>query len=400
MMETYHSTNRAVLVFVGIGLATAAAHIGNNFTTYLIGGLIDRFDFTPVQMGAWSMTETLAYGASMFLIAPTVVSFSPRRLLIAAGLLVTCAQLGSANLTLYAPLLAGRIATGVGFGLANTALNLAAGRTESPARALSIGIAVQTVLYALVNIGLPMVGARFGVAGMFCALAALSALFTAAAIWLPAAPQINAAQVTPQPMALGSDGWRVLVSMALFTFGSLAIWPFMERAAHGIGLSAVTYGRYQSIATIASMLGNLGLAAVGVRAPRAVPLAVAVLVCGLSCAALTTVTEGWLFALALVIFNASWFISYPLLMGIGYGVDRSGRLAVMSSGIWLLMMSLGSLATGITAQLLRGYQPIGPMGFIACVGAIMVIWPLARRIDAGSVDTAQRRNAPLAAPRC
>jgi hypothetical protein len=148
------------------------------------------------------------------------------------------------------------------------------------------------------------------------------------------------------------------------------------------------------------MLGNLGLAAVGVRAPRAVPLAVAVLVCGLSCAALTTVTEGWLFALALVIFNASWFISYPLLMGIGYGVDRSGRLAVMSSGIWLLMMSLGSLATGITAQLLRGYQPIGPMGFIACVGAIMVIWPLARRIDAGSVDTAQRRNAPLAAPRC
>jgi predicted MFS family arabinose efflux permease len=374
--------NRTTLVFVGIGIATAAAHIGNNFTTYLIGGLIDRFDFTPVQMGAWSMAETLAYAASMFLIAPRVASLSPRYLLMAAGLLVTGAQLWSAGLSHYAPLLAGRVATGVGFGLANTALNLAAGRTDSPARSLSIGIAVQTFLYALINIGLPMVGAKFGVAGMFCALAVLSALFTLPAIGLPAAPEKHPVKVGRKPADIGGDGWRVLIAMALFTFGSLAIWPFMERAAHAIGLSAVTYGRYQSIATIASMLGNLGLAAVSARLSRTMPLVGAVLVCGLSCAALTTVAEGWAFALALVIFNASWFVSYPLLMGIGYFVDRSGRLAVMSSAIWLLMMSLGSLGTGIAAQLLRGYQPVGPMGFIICLGAIVVIWPLARRLDA------------------
>jgi predicted MFS family arabinose efflux permease len=374
--------NGLALVFFGIGMATAAAHIGNNFTTYLIGGLIDRFGFTPVQMGAWSMIETLAYAASMFLIAPRVASLSPRQLLIVAGLLVTGAQLGSAGLSNYVPLLTGRVATGVGFGLANTALNLAAGRTDSPARALSIGIAIQTLLYALINIGLPMVGAQFGVAGMFCALAALSVLFTLPAIWLPGAPQKPLAKVARQPTAIGGDGWRVLICMALFTFGSLAIWPFMERAAHAIGLSAVTYGRYQGVATIASMLGNLGLAAVGGRLSRTLPLVAAFLVCGLSCAALTTVTEGWVFALALVVFNASWFVSYPLLMGIGYVVDHSGRLAVMSSAVWLLMMSLGSLATGITAQLFRGYQPVGPMGFIMCLGAILVIWPLARRLDA------------------
>jgi hypothetical protein len=121
---------------------------------------------------------------------------------------------------------------------------------------------------------------------------------------------------------------------------------------------------------------------VNARLSRTLPLVGAVLVCGLSCAALTTVAEGWAFALALVIFNVSWFVSYPLLMGIGYFVDRSGRLAVMSSAVWLLMMSLGSLATGIAAQLLRGYQPVGPMGFIICLGAIVVIWPLARRLDA------------------
>jgi len=49
--------------------ATGAAHIGNNFTTYLVGGLIDRYGFTPIQLGAWSMAETLAYAAAMFLVA-------------------------------------------------------------------------------------------------------------------------------------------------------------------------------------------------------------------------------------------------------------------------------------------------------------------------------------------
>jgi predicted MFS family arabinose efflux permease len=369
-------------VLIGIGIATAAAHIGNNFTTYLIGGLIDRFDFTPVQMGAWSMVETLAYAASMFLIAPRVATLSPRYLLMAAGVLVASAQVGSAGLNQYAPLLAGRIATGIGFGLANTALNLAAGRTNNPARALSIGIAVQTFLYALINLGLPIVGAQFGVAGMFCALALLSTLFTLPAVWLPSASGERLITVRAERADIGGEGWRVLICMALFTFGSLAIWPFMERAAHAIGLSAIIYGRYQSIATIASMAGNLGLAAVSARLTRTLPLACALLLCGVSCAALTTVTQGWAFALALVMFNASWFVSYPLLMGIGYAVDRTGRLAVLSSAVWLLMMSLGSLATGITAQLLRSYQPVGPMGFVICLGAIVVIWPLARRLDA------------------
>jgi predicted MFS family arabinose efflux permease len=328
------------------------------------------------------MVETLAYAASMFMIAPRVATLSPRYLLMAAGVLVSAGQLWSAGLSHFAPLLAGRFVTGVGFGLANSALNLAAGRTNSPARALSIGIAVQTFLYALINIGLPMVGAQFGVGGMFCALAGISALFTLPAIWLPAAPGKRPVNRDSTAVAVSGEGWRVLIAMALFTFGSLAIWPFMERAAHAIGLSAVIYGRYQSIATVASMLGNLGLAAVSPRLTRTVPLACALLLCGASCAALTTVTEPWAFALALVIFNASWFVSYPLLMGIGYSVDRSGRLAVLGSAVWLLMMSLGSLATGITAQLLRGYQPVGPMGFIFCMAAILVIRSLSRRLDA------------------
>jgi predicted MFS family arabinose efflux permease len=381
-----------VSLILGIGAATAAAHMGNNFTTYLIGGLMDHFGFTPVQMGAWSMTETLAYATAMFLVAPRVASLSPRLLMIIAGALVVAAQLGSAALVSYVPLLIGRVMTGCGFGLANSALNLAAGRREHPAHAISAGIAVQTVLFALINIGLPFVGAHFGVAGMFEALAGLSAVFTLAAGWLPAEPGKSDKDAGGVISArLGPDGSRVLVSMALFTFGSLAIWPFIERAAHAINLSAVTFGRYQSVATLVSALGNFILALIAARLRLSWSLTSAVFICAGACAALTTVSTGSAFGWALILFNASWFICYPLLLGIAYAVDEGGRLAVLSSGVWLLMMSLGSLATGVLAQALGGYRMVGPLGMVFCLISVATIWPLARRLDAG------KRLAQLAA---
>jgi predicted MFS family arabinose efflux permease len=369
------------MLFVGVGFATAAAHLGNNFTTYLIGGLIDRFQFSPLQMGAWSMVDMLAYAAAMFLIAPKVSSISPRRLALAAGALVAIAQILSAGLASYTLLLFTRIGTGIGFGLANTALNLAAGRTSHPARAISAGIALQTLLYALINIVLPMIGERYGVAGMFCALATLSAVFSLLVGALPATPAEDRNCPRVPSAAIGADGWQVLAAMALFTFGSLAIWPFIERAAHAIGLSAVSYGRIQSIATIASMLGNVALAAVNARIRGTALLILALVVCGCACGALTSVAAEFAFACALVVYNASWFVTYPLLLAIAYQVDSTGRLAVLCSAAWLLMMSLGSLATGLTAQIFGGYTLVGPLGMLICFAAVSVIWPLARRLD-------------------
>ena len=374
----------SVGLLFGIGAATAAAHIGNNFTTYLIGGLIDRYGFTPIQMGAWSMTESLSYAAAMFLLAPRAGRLSPRLLIAAAGALIVTAQFAAAAVSAYPLLLATRVATGIGFGIANAAVNLAAGRTAHPARAISLGITFQTLLYAAVNIALPMIGQRFGVGGMFVALGALSAILLAGALGVPGrhAPTAAATRAVVDSATLGRDHLRVLVAMALFTFGSLAIWPFMERAAHAVGISAVLFGRFQSAATIASAFGNLILALLVARLPRGLSLLGSLLVCGLSCALLTTVHGHAVFVVALLAYNVSWFVTYPLLLGIGFAIDGSGRLAVLCSAVWLTMMALGSLATGIIAELLGGYAPAGLLGLLFCLAAAAAVWPLARRQDA------------------
>lgn len=67
-----------------------------------------------------------------------------------------------------------------------------------------------------------------------------------------------------------------------------------------------------------------------------------------------------------------------------------GRLAVITTGTWLLAQSLGSLAAGAIAQGFGGYAPIGPLGALTCIAAIAVVWPLARRFDAIKAATVIR----------
>lgn len=372
----------AIATLVGIGAASTAAHLGNNFTTYLVGGLIDRFGYGPLAMGAWNMAETLSYAAAMFVIAPRARRLDARLLAMVATALVVLAQGLSAFLSAFPLLLLGRLGTGLGFGIMNSAVNLAAGRTAHPARAISLGITFQTILFAGIALTLPQVGKDHGVMGMFLALAGLSLGLGLLALWLPGGTGLpEGGEAPPAPAPLNADGYRVLAAMALFAFGTLAIWPFIERTAHAIGVPATQFGRYQSLSVLTSALGNALLAAMVQRLPRALPLGLALGACGTACALLTTVTTGPAFGAALVGYNTCWFLSYALLLGLAYACEESGRLAVMTTGTWLLFQSLGSLAAGGIAQRFGGYAPIGPLGAMACVMAIAVALPLARRLD-------------------
>ena len=62
-------------------------------------------------------------------------------------------------------------------------------------------------------------------------------------------------------------------------------------------------------------------------------------------------------------------------------MDPTGRLAVTASGTWLLFQSAGSLAAGMIAQAFGGYSPVGPLGLVACLAAIAIMWPVARRTE-------------------
>jgi predicted MFS family arabinose efflux permease len=312
----------------------------------------------------------------MFLFAPRAHTFRPRRMALIASAMIAVVQIASAATAFYPLLLAGRVVTGFAYGVLNTAVNVAAGRTSQPARAISVGIALQVVLFAVMNVTIPRIGAAGGVGAMFIALGLISGTLALGMLPLPDNTEADASGHAHQdvpPMAPG--GWPVLAAMALFAFGTMAIWPFMERAAHAIHLPATTFGLYQSSAMVLSSLGSFALTFVLARGARRGLLEIALMTCGTMCAVLTTVNSQVVFAIALQLYNVSWYITYPLLLGLAYAHDPHGRLAVRTTGTWLLAQSAGSLAAGFVAQVTAGYGVVGCLGMVTCAIAVgIVIW--------------------------
>lgn len=371
---------------LGIAAASGAAHLGINYTPFLVGGLIDRYGFGPFLMGTFASAETFAFAGAMFLFAPRAHRFRPRRMGLVASGVIAGVQIVSALTGFWPLLVLGRVATGFGYGMLNTAVNVAAGRTSQPARAISVGISLQVLLFTVMNVTIPMIGAAGGVGAMFVALGLISAALALGMLTLPDDREEAAAgeprRVVP-PMAPG--GWPVLAAMALFAFGTMALWPFMERAAHAIGLPATAFGRYQSLATLLSSGGNFALTMVLARGPRRGLLEVALMTCGVMCAVLTTVNSQLVFAIALQLYNVSWYITYPLLLGLAYAHDPHGRLAVRTTGTWLVAQSAGSLAAGYVAQQTAGYGLVGCLGMVTCAIAVgIVIWFQARLVRQGA----------------
>jgi MFS family permease len=361
-------------ICLGIASASGAAHLGINYTPFLVGGLIDRYGFGPALMGAFATAETLAFACAMFVFAPRADRYRPRRMALIASATIAGVQIAS-SLTAFLPLLiAGRLATGFGYGMLNTAVNVAAGRTSQPSRAISVGISLQVLLFTVMNLTIPQIGAWGGVGAMFVALGLISGTLALGMVPLPdgtaAAARGEGAAPVP-PMAPG--GWPVLAAMALFAFGTMAIWPFMERAAHAIGLSAIAFGRDQSLAMLLSSAGNFALTMLLARGPRRGYLEVALLTCGTTCALLTMVNNQWVFAIALQLYNVSWYIVYPLILGLAYQHDPHGRLAVRTTGTWLVAQSAGSLAAGFVAQATAGYGLVGCLGMGTCAMAVVIV---------------------------
>ena len=254
---------------LGIAAVSAAAHIGINYTQYLVGGLIDRYGFGQFLMGCFASIESFAFAGAMFLFAPRAHAFRPRRMALIASGMIAVTQIAVAHTAFWPVLLLSRVVTGFAFGTLNTAVNVAAGRTSQPSRAISVGISLQVVLFAVMNWTIPSIGKAGGVGAMFIALGLISGTLALGMLTLPddAEAGSKTREVADVP-PIAPGGWPVLAAMALFAFGTMAIWPFMERAAHAINLPATTYGLYQGLAMALSCLCTFGLTMALARGPR------------------------------------------------------------------------------------------------------------------------------------
>ncbi|MCW2318382.1 putative MFS family arabinose efflux permease [Rhodoblastus acidophilus] len=360
--------------WLAVGAVDSAAHSMNSLGPFVVGGLIEELHFSATRMGVWSMTEMLAYAVSMFILAPRAGRLSLPALAFGAALLAAAGQILSAVLDSYVLLVLLRVATGTGFGLLNTAVNVFAARSPNPDKAISFAMAIQTALFAAMGFVLPKAGEIGGRPGMFLALGA----FVLALIPFMLLQPSGAPERKPAPEAQNRRPWPklrhvapMLAATALFTLGSLAIWPFTERIGLAAGIDRAGFGFLTSVSNVLGFAACVGGGLLGARFGRTVPTLVFLLASGVACFVQAAPPDAQAFAIAFVANYALWFLAYPALIGAACALDPVGRLPTLCTASWLLSQAAGSVLAGAAGDA-GNYAAIGWFGLICCASAAAV----------------------------
>ena len=301
---------------------------------------------------------------------------------IAAWVALGLVAIGNAASALPLPLgalLAVRLVTGLGEGMASGLALVILSDTRHPDRSFALAVAAPI----LVGLGafqlIPPLAQRFGYGGLVMALAALAVLF---AMLVPLLP----ARGRPQALAGGNPGGqRALVMAALgaafvYHVGLGAIWAFIERVGRGAGLSAELVGRTLGVAVMFGLAGSLLATLIGVRFGRLWPIAAAVTG---QCVALTLLAEpigAARFALAACAFQFLWLLSVPYQLGIIAAADQGGRIFVLALAFQAGGVAVGPVVAGFLLGGPGGFTPVRI--FTACSLALSLVLyaPVTRRL--------------------
>jgi len=365
-----------------VGLAGAVAQSDFAAQPFLIGAWIDHSSFTARQASLLAFCEASSVTLTMFGVSPRMRSVSLSRLAFVASLLLIAAQVLSTTTRQYVLLAACRCAAGVALGLLSAAANTAAARTESPERAFAISTGVMVLLFSGLSILLPISGRDLGSGGMFGALAIMSAMCVPAWKLLPSGRTASTTAAISPPrhhIPIGA-ATSVIATMLLFSSGAAAIVAFSERIGHSIGMSPNEIGATSAIAYLLSLIGPIGVAGLGTRVGRTVPLLVGLIGTAASCVAVAEAWNSVSYGVSLVFYNAIWWFAYSYILGMASTIDRDGMLVSIAGGTYLVGFSCGTGLAGVVATALN-YSAIGWTAALTCVSGVCVIWQTARKAD-------------------
>jgi len=313
--------------------------------------------------------------------------FGPRRITLAAGLLMASAMLVQAFAGSFGLLLAARLAFGVGYGMVWTAglCWLAGAAGGPPALGGSIasagvggvaGPAASGALTQHLGLAVPLLAAAAGFAVITAGLGALRLPAIAAAPRSAAAAGLRAA-------ARDRDiiGACAAVIVAGLSTGVCAL--LVPARLHAAGASPGQIGLAFAAAGILFAAGSALTAAVGRRAVnlRVICAGMLAVTAALSIGLLSTAPLAVIVLLCAATGARSvlWTVSYPLAAAAaGRGGTGLGAAVGLLNGIWAATAVLGPLAAGLAAGHLSARAAFGLTG-AACAAGLAVTLAVAWR---------------------
>lgn len=330
--------------------------------------------FDDRQLGyvaAWDINATAAaIGISTFLIG----RLNWRHLALAGLLLIVVGNVMTGGSHDYTSIIAARICTGLGEGLAIAVSFAVLGRAANPDRAFGIYLVVGLTVSAAVLVLVPVLQGRFGAAAVFYGIAALTLAATALLRWLPQqsnGPSAGLDGSADVSMHLAVAG---LVGVFLYFIAQGAVWSYFERIGAASGVEPVVIGRAMGISSFSGVGGALAAVALVTRYGRFWPLIISGAISALSFWMLRGHVTAAQLITAGILFNFGWNLAQPLLSGICSDADCRGRVVVAMGCIQTVGFGLGP---ALAAMMLRGHDFAPSLWMSGAVLAVSLVIVLA-----------------------
>ncbi len=380
-------------------LATFAAsgigYLGSAAAPIIVQALIDA-GLDHHHAGDLGTIELLALAVASTLITPYVPVVSHRKLAVGGALMAALGLVISAFSVGYAVMIAGRLVTGAGSGLAISGANAAVAAREDAERIFAIIWTMGGAVTGALAMMLPGVVAGGNYPAGFGALLLLCIVGLPCILWIPPKPVAAPAQLTTESAgtmtgtpggselglgkAFGPLAMMAIAGMFLYSAGEQALWTFAYNIPIEAGVDPTLASQILAFTTMMGLAGGAIAALLGVRLGRVLPIVVGTLFSAVGrWLYISAASSGTLLAGALFWGVGFYFVS-PYQIGLAAALDRKGRVAVASAGA----MNFGyAVGPGMAGRILQYMDRDWLMAVIAgsTVASMLLLLPLAIRVD-------------------
>lgn len=345
----------------------------------LIMSVLEDVGFDVIASGN-ILTWALLASAVVGLATSRFASGSHRRTLASIGLIVAIIGfLVAAFAGSPGAVVTGFIIGGAGVGTAISSSGAAIAAVRNPNRVSATSGVVNRLLVMVVLALIPTIG--LAQITVFGALALLAAISLAVTVWLPDTPDYSTADIvaeapagsrTPRTVMLAGIG--VLIVFPVWGTSEDSVWTLAPVLGNAVGLSEQSLGFALSAAAGVGAAAMLVVTLLGTRIGRAVPLAAALLLGGITKIWIGMTTDALTLAVLIVVVNTIYAFAFVLFIATAAGLDARGSWSGPLIGAYIVGSSFAPIigAWVIESVGIANFGLI--MGIVSFVVIIPTVW--------------------------
>ena len=225
--------------------------------------------------------------------------------------------------------------------------NAVVARSTDPDRLYGIILAVQRLTSAVVVFVVPFIMSSEGYRGGYILLLASSVVLTPMLLLLSKSmPRSHITQQTHHSDISLFVVTSLLTGTVLISMGSSAIYAFSVIIGKFANLSDTQIGFILALTGLLGGLGPVGVAVLGKRFGRILPLTVAIMLMAVSSIGIVLIMHPAIFFVLQLCLAVTFMFSLTYILGLGASIDSSGGLSAMVSGFSMIGAAAGPIVAG------------------------------------------------------